>query len=124
MSVATRLGALAAVYAVATALVGWWSLPIVSAAWALIAARRRTASVGWLAALGAAIGWLALLAYDAARGPAAALATTLGGVMRVPAPALVLVTLGFAALVAGSTGALVGAVARPRQAGAKTAGEG
>ena len=59
----------------------------------------------WLAvliALGAAAAWAVLLLTDAAVGPLGAAASTLGAVIRIPAPALLAVTILYPALIAWS----------------------
>lgn len=91
--------ALAVVFAAGT-FVAWWMLPILAAiagAW-----RRR----GWEVALAGVLAWSAILLYDAARGPFPALASAVAGVVGLPAAALVVVTLAFAALLAWSAAAL------------------
>lgn len=110
-----RAAALTGATAVATAgltwLVGWWGVPLVGVAAGVVA--RGTRRVGVWTALGAALGWLVLLAADAAIGPAALarLTSDLGGVFRVPGVVLVLVTLLFAALLAWSAAVLARAAA-------------
>ena len=86
--------------------VGWWTVPAVAALW------------GWqrpsvprpilAAALAAPLAWGVWLAVDAVRGGGAAgvLAGELASVMRLPAPALVLITLLFPALLAWSAAAV------------------
>ena len=90
----------ALVVAGATWFVGWWSVVLV----ALVAGYVYRARDGraWSVALGAASGWAALLLFDAFSGPLAHAATTIGGAMRIPAPALLVVTLLFPALLAWS----------------------
>jgi hypothetical protein len=88
-----------------TWLSSWWAIPIVS----LCAGQMLRAKNGqpWLVALAAVVAWGALLLVDAMGGRFGALSTVLGGVLGVPAPALVAVTLLFAALL-GWSGAVVG----------------
>ena len=101
---------LAEAFAVATYGIGWWSVPIIAAAWALFSSDAKRAR---FAALCAAGGWATLLLLDAARGPVAAMASRLGGVIGVPSVVLLLVTLLFPALLAWSGAALMPRRARP-----------
>ena len=103
---------LAAAFAIATAVLGWWAVPVVAAAWALV--RRGLPRSGALAAAGAALGWAALLAWAALRGPVGTLAGQLAGVFGVPAAALPLVALVFAALLAWSAAHLTSALVAGR----------
>ena len=88
---------LAALFALATALLGWWAVPLVAAvagaalALRIPALRRAPLLVG----LSAALGWALLLAREAVRGPVGLVAAKVGAVIGVPGPALVLVTLLF-----------------------------
>lgn len=94
---------LAEAFAVATFALGWWTVPIVAAVWALVSADpRRVRNAG----IAAAAGWATLLVLDAVKGPVGTMASQLGGIMRVPAPVLVILTLVFPALLAWSAGAL------------------
>ena len=99
-----RILLLAEAFAVATYGIGWWSVPIIAAAWALFSSDAKSAR---FAALCAAGGWATLLLLDVAKGPVAAMASRLGGVMGVPSVVLLLVTLLFPALLAWSAAALV-----------------
>ena len=102
--------------------VGWWTVPAVAALW------------GWLrpavprpilsAALAATLAWALWLAADLVRGHGAlaVLAGQLGAIMRVPPPALYVVTLLFPALLAWSAAALACAAAGysvPRPGGSR-----
>lgn len=102
MTAALRIALLALAFALATRVAGWWSVPIVAAAWGAMA--RGRAAAAREAALATAAGWALLLAWQATRGPLGALAARLAGVLGVPAPALVLVTLLWGALLAWSAG--------------------
>lgn len=103
----------AAAMAALTWLVGWWGVLLVAAAVGF--ARFHRGGGGWGVALAAAIAWGVLLVADAAAGPFRVVAGTLAGVLRIPAPALVLLTLAFPAPVAWSAATLV-AAARQRVA--------
>jgi hypothetical protein len=99
---ATAIVLLAAAVAIGglTWVVGWWGVIVaalvVGAMWP---ARKR---IAWLAALAAVVAWSALLLADAAGGRLGVLAASVGGVMQLPAAALVVITLLFAALMAWS----------------------
>ena len=95
---------LSELFAVATYAFGWWTVPIIGAIWALVSHDARRAMI---AALCAAIGWGSLLLLDTIKGPVGEMANRLGGVMRVPAVVLILLTLIFPALLAWCSAALV-----------------
>ena len=97
---------IALVVAITTWFGGWWAAAVV----ALVAGFLYRADGGrpWRVALGAAAGWALLLVVNAFSGPFAHVASTLGGAMSLPAPALVLMTLLFPALL-GWSGAIVAA---------------
>lgn len=100
---------LAAAIGVATAWVGWWSVPVLAFGYGAIArdARRR----GTLAALAAVVAWGDLLALGEMRGAnIGAAATRVAGVMGVPALMLFIATLVFAALLAGPAAVLGGII--------------
>jgi hypothetical protein len=107
-----RLALLAAAFALATRAFGWWTVPVLAAAWG--AARAwdgRAAATSVIrgpaeAALAALAAWAVLLGLAAARGPAGELAGRLAELMRVPAPALVLLTLLVPAALAWSAAAV------------------
>jgi hypothetical protein len=87
-------------FAAASAL-GWWAIPATAALWgALRPIARRP---GLYAAVAAALAWSGWLLVDAIspRGDFTALAVRLGGIFSLPAPALLAVTVLFAALLAG-----------------------
>lgn len=95
---------LAEAFAVATFGLGWWSVPLVAAVFALVSASGNRAII---AALCAAGGWATLLLLDFAKGPVATMGSKLGGVMHLPAVALYTATLLFPALLAWSVAALM-----------------
>ncbi len=102
MKAGTAWIGLALLFAVASALVGWWTVPIVAALWGLVPTGRP-----WLsAALAAASSWAALLLLTALEGPVGELAVVLGGVMGLPAAGLLLLTLILPAILAGSAAEL------------------
>lgn len=98
---ALRIVLLALAFAVGTAWLGWWAVPFLGAAWGVIAWRTRDAA--WSAAMAAVVAWGALLLWTAARGPVGVLAARVGGVLGLPAAALVAVTLLYAAALAWSS---------------------
>jgi hypothetical protein len=111
---------LAAALALATLVFGWWGVPLTAALWGALV-RGRPGAAG-AAAVGAAGAWGALLARAAlAAPPTASLAATLGGLLRVPAPALLAVTLLYPALLAWGAATVAGAALRPRRAAAGVA---
>ena len=96
-----RLGSLvllALVLALATALVGWWTVPLIGTLWGVVRAPRR--GVAPDAGLAGALGWGLLLLLAAAQGPVAAVAAQVGAVMGLGAPGLVVLTLLFPFLLA------------------------
>ena len=106
--------AVAAAVAALTWLLGWWG--VVVAALIAGALLRRRAGAAWLIALAAIVGWSALIVVDVVGGRFSTLAASIAGVMRVPVPALLVVTLLFGALLAWSAavvGSEAGRLARP-----------
>ena len=97
MSKLVRYALLAEAFAVATFGLGWWTVPVIAAAWAIFSSdphRVRNVSVA------AAGGWATLLVLDAVRGPVDVMAAQLGAVMGLPPFVLYFVTLLFPALLA------------------------
>jgi hypothetical protein len=90
-----------------TWLLGWWGVAV--AALILGFVFRNEGGRAWSVALGASEGWAILLIIDVLAGPLGRVATTVGGAMSIPAPALLLVTLLFPALI-GWSGATVAAL--------------
>jgi hypothetical protein len=106
---------------------GWWAPLAVGAAYGLIASRAAEAPRPSAAAAGAAVAWGALLLLDAAGGRMGALLDVLDGVLRAPAAALLLGTVGFAALSAWGSATLAAELARMlsgRRAAARTPSHG
>jgi hypothetical protein len=94
---------------------GWWG--VVLAALLVGAVQWRRKGIAWLAALAALVAWGALLLLDATSGRFGALGSAIGGVMRVPAPAVMAVTLLFAALLGWSAAVVGSEVGRVAQRG-------
>jgi len=100
-----RVAIVALICALATVVFGWMSLPVVGFIYSII--DRRARARGAIAALGAALGWLGILGAEAARGADVRMvAVEVGSVMQLPAFALVLVTLAFAAVLCGAAAVL------------------
>ena len=91
-------------FAVATFGIGWWTVPIIAAAWSLFSRDTHRARYVALAAAG---GWTTLLVLDAVRGPINVMADQLGAVMSLPPFVLYFVTLLFPALMAWAAATLV-----------------
>lgn len=103
-------------FAAGTFYVGWWSIPVIALAWGwFVGPTRRPAT---RAAVGAALAWVGLLAFDAVRGPAGRLARTLGATLQLPAVVLVVVTVLFAVILAWSA-AIVGSESAPAKRGGR-----
>ena len=99
-----RVLALALIIGVCTALLGWWSVPVVCALYALI---RRSAAAPGEAALGTLVAWVALLARVAVLPAFAPLLKALGGVFPVPGFVLAIVALAFAIGLAWSASRII-----------------
>jgi hypothetical protein len=100
-----RILLLAVAMAGGTWVFGWWMVPVLGALYALV--QRSGTPVAREAALGAAIGWSALLAMQVAHPAFDRLSTALSGLFPVPVWALLLVAVGFAAILAAAAAALV-----------------
>jgi hypothetical protein len=98
---------LAEAFAVTTFGLGWWSVPLLAAAWGLMSRSPRRAMFAALAALG---GWISLLMLDVARGPVGTMGSQLAGVMKLPAVALYALTLIFPFLLAWCAATLMPSV--------------
>ena len=101
----------AALTALATRGLGWWSVPVIGAFVGVLRRDDRFASL--LAGLGAMLGWGGLLAFTLSRAAGTTLAT-IGPVFRMTPDRFVLVTLAFAALLATSAAALARALTPAR----------
>ena len=106
---------LAAAFALGTLILGWWAVPLLGAIWGLLRRGRPRFASAFAAA---ALAWAALLAFDAARAPSAMgrLTEVMGGVFTLPGPVLLVLTLLFAALLAGCASQVTGTEARERLA--------
>ena len=113
---------LALLMALGTTLAGWWSVPVIGAAWGVVRALRRGVALD--AGIAGALGWALLLLRDAARGPVGVVAAQVGAVMGLGAAGLVVLTLLFpfllgwaAALVSATLARVVRGAAAERDAG-------
>jgi hypothetical protein len=95
-----RLALLAAAFAVATFVAGWWAVPVVAACYAAITLNQRGSAVA--SGFAAMFGWTALLILDAAQGPVGTLAAELGGILRLKPVGVYGVTIAFPGLLAVS----------------------
>lgn len=107
----------AAVSAIATALLGWWAVPIVGALWGIMRGARRPVLE---AAAGAALAWATLLGMLALQGGVARVAARVGGVFELSGPAFTAITIAFAALLAGTAALLSAEITRSRRTRAPT----
>ncbi len=96
-------------FAAGTALLGWWSVPLLGAIWGVIA--WRTSRVAVTAGAAALLAWGVLLAISARADAFGTLVGALSAVMQLPSIALVLLTLLFPALLAWSAARVTSAVA-------------
>ncbi len=107
LRVALRVVAIALVVALGTAWLGWWSVPVICAAYGFM--DRTSRMRGTMAAAGAVIAWGAMLVGASLEGASVGVAAArFGAVVGAPAFVLVLLALVFAALLAGPA-AVIGA---------------
>jgi hypothetical protein len=109
MMLLVRLALLAAAFAVATFVLGWWAVPLVAAIYAVISSAQRGSAV--LSGIAAMIAWGVLLAITAAQGPVGTLAAELGGVLKLKPLAVYAVTIAFPGLLAVSAAVVARAFA-------------
>jgi hypothetical protein len=106
---------LSVAFAVMTVAMGWVAVPAVALLWGVVA--RRDELPGVVALLGAGLGWTWLLVWNAAVGEVGEVGELMrvtGGVMGLPGPAFVLLTLAFPMMTAWG-GAVLGSAARPKR---------
>jgi hypothetical protein len=108
----SRLVLLATAFAIATFVLGWWAVPIVAAIYGTISAAQRGNSI--VAGFAAMLGWGALLAITAARGPVGTLAAELGGVLNIKPIGVYAVTIAFPGLLAVSAAVVARALTPAR----------
>lgn len=104
------IGVVAALVAGATWFVGWWGVAAIALVGGFLYSD--DPATPWRAALAGAIGWSLLLGIDAAFGAFGRVAAVLGGAMSIPAPALILMSLLLAALLAWSAATIAVEVGR------------
>jgi hypothetical protein len=94
----------AAAFAAATWLLGWWAVPVL----ALIAGALRATWAPWLVGSGAGLGWLGMILASDRDGSLGRLLGRLGALLGVPGWTILALAVGFAALL-GWSGARLGA---------------
>jgi hypothetical protein len=109
-SLALLLG-LVLLIAAGTAFVGWWTVPIVAGVWTLAFPRRGAVLY---AAFAGALAWGALLLQASRSGPIGQLDALLSGVMSLPPRFPLLLTLSYAALLAGAAALIAQAIRPPK----------
>ena len=99
-----RIALFGAIAAAGTAVVGWWTIPILAALWVRLLPSDRGEVTTTL--FGAAAGWLMLVGLMAFQGPVPAVAATCSAVLGLPRWGFLLVTLLFPAALAGAAALL------------------
>jgi len=99
-----RIIGLAVVVAIGTWFGGWWAVPLCGAVYAVLRQRHQGA-VGE-AAFGAMLGWTGLLLWQATHPAFGRLSAAVNGVFPVPAPALMLLSVCVAGVLAASAARL------------------
>src|SRR5258708_9739135 len=94
----SRFVLLATAFALATFVAGWWAVPLVAAVYAAITTQQRSSAL--VSGVSAMLGWGALLAIAASRGPIGTLATELGGVLQIKPMSMYAITIAFPGLLA------------------------
>jgi hypothetical protein len=94
----SRFVLLATAFAIATFVAGWWAVPIVAAVYAAITTQQRSSAL--VSGISAMLGWGALLAITASRGPVGTLAVELGGVLQIRPFGVYAITIAFPGLLA------------------------
>ncbi len=105
----SQVGLLGVAFAVATALFGWWAVPLLGCLWGVYEEARNKPAL--VAALAGGLGWLILLIWNAVAGPMLLLSARAAGVLGVPSATLVALTLLYPMALAWGAG-IVGETAR------------
>ena len=79
--------------ALATAIVGWYAVPVLGCLWGVISGRQERPALSY--SLAAGLGWAILLVWAASQGPMSVLADRAAGVFGVRAEVLYAVTILF-----------------------------
>jgi hypothetical protein len=98
MMLLSRLVLLATAFAIGTWVLGWWAVPLIGAVYAAISSAQRSSAI--VSGVAAMLGWGALLAIDASRGPIAALTAELAGILQLRPAGIYAVTLAYPGLLA------------------------
>lgn len=101
---------LALAIAVATAVAGWWAVPITSAVWTLALPRRGGVLI---AAFSGAAAWGILLLLLRRDGPVGAVDRVLSGTLQLPPGGAIGLTLAFAGLLAGAAALVAQSIREP-----------
>ncbi len=99
-----RMALVAAAFALATWVIGWWAVPALAMIWTFV--NRGPSGAPWRTAFAAMIGWGMILLWTAATAPLGELARRLAGVVGVPASGLIVLTLVFGGILAWSAAEL------------------
>jgi hypothetical protein len=99
----TTVTLLALAIVVGTWWLGWWTVPVMGAAWGVARYGRYPA---WTAAVGAALAWVLLLGIAALRGPVGQMSRIVADVMALPGWAPLLAAVVFPAALAGTAARL------------------
>jgi hypothetical protein len=104
-----RIALLTVAFGLGTYAFGWWTVPVIAAAWGLMTpGAPRSAGRAAVAAL---LAWALLLVIPQLAGaPIVSLGDELAGIMRLPAWALWIAECAFPAVLAWSAAALAGAI--------------
>ncbi len=100
-----RVLGVAMLVAVCTWFLGWWSVPVCGAAYALLRPGRD--GVVREAALGAMLAWSAMLAWQVANPSFGRLSAAVGGLFPVPVVVLMVIAIAFAGVLAGAAARLL-----------------
>jgi hypothetical protein len=111
MRAIVNLVALILTLIVATVFVAWWAVPVVAFAWTLATPRRAAV---FYAAFAGATAWGALLSWMSRSAPIGQVDALMAQIMDVPERSIVLLTLTYAALLAGSAALVAQSIRPPR----------